>query len=324
MMKAVLFVLAMIVAVTMAAQLSNEQYQFLFTKYVDQYNKQYQTREFFGKFSTFKSNLDLIVAHNAKNLSWKMAVNQFADLSAEEFAAQFTGLNTNLGQEYAMSQLQAPVHGLRASEVDWVAKGVVNGIKNQASCGSCWAFAAISPLESRAAIDGQKLVDLSEQQLVDCSGSTGNNGCNGGLMSNAYEYLKKAGGSCLTSDYPYTAKDGSCKSCTPAVKVTGYKSIAKGDAAHIEALQSGPISVAIAASSSAFQFYSSGVLTSCSDRSINHGVTLTGYKVIDGKEAYVLRNSWGASWGNQGYMYIATGGDLCGLTTSSFDAYPLV
>ena len=135
MMKAVLFVLAMIVAVTMAAQLSNEQYQFLFTKYVDQYNKQYQTREFFTKFSTFKSNLDLIVAHNAKNLSWKMAVNQFADLSAEEFAAQFTGLNTNLGQEYAMSQLQAPVRGLRASEVDWVAKGVVNGIKNQASCG---------------------------------------------------------------------------------------------------------------------------------------------------------------------------------------------
>ena len=136
MMKAVLFVLAMIVAVTMAAQLSNEQYQFLFTKYVDQYNKQYQTREFFDKFSTFKSNLDLIVAHNAKNLSWKMAVNQFADLSAEEFAAQFTGLNTNLGQEYAMSQLQAPVSkNFRYSEVDWVEKGLVNPIKNQASCG---------------------------------------------------------------------------------------------------------------------------------------------------------------------------------------------
>lgn len=188
--------------------------------------------------------------------------------------------------------------------------------------GSCWAFAAVSPLESRAAIAGSPLVALSEQHLVDCSGSTGNNGCNGGLMTNAYDFYIRNKGACAEVDYPYTGRDGTCRECDPVVKVKGYKTIANGDIAHIEALQTGPISVAIAASSSAFQFYSSGVLTACSDRSINHGVVLTGYKDIDGTPAYVLRNSWGASWGNQGYMYIATGKDLCGLTTSFFDVFP--
>eukprot|EP00461_Guttulinopsis_vulgaris_P002944 UN02945 len=251
-----------------------------------------------------------------------MAVNEFADMSAEEFAAKMTGLNPNLGQEYALSQLQAPVLGLKASPIDWVEKGVVNPVKNQASCGSCWAFATTAPLESRVAINGGKLYDLSEQQLVDCSGSTGNSGCNGGLMSNGYEYIKKAGGMCLTSEYPYTAKDGSCKSCSAVVSVSGYQTVATNDDAHIEALQSGPVGVALAASSSAFQFYSSGILTSCTDRSINHGVTLVAYGVEGGVEYYTIRNSWGASWGDKGYIKIAARNKNCGLTTSTFDVFP--
>jgi len=309
----------------MAAQLSNQQYQFLFTKYVEQYQKSYQTNDFFGKFETFKSNLDIIVAHNAKNLPYKLAVNQFADMSASEFAATMTGLNTNLAMPYAMEQLNAPVVGLTAEPIDWVAKGKVNAVKNQASCGSCWAFASTAPLESRYSIEKGSLYDLSEQQLVDCSGSTGNNGCNGGLMSNAYEYLKKAGGSCLSVDYPYTAKDESCKTtCAAKVEVTGYKTVATNDDAHIEALQSGPVAVALAASSSAFQFYSSGILTACTDRSINHGVTMVAYGVEGNTEYYTIRNSWGASWGDAGYIKIAARNKLCGLTTSTFDAYPLL
>lgn len=137
-MKTVLFLLALLIATAFAASLTNEQYQFLFTRYIEQYNKQYHTREFFSKYATFKTNLDLIVAHNAKNLPWKMAVNQFADMSAAEFAATMTGLNVNLGQEYAMSQLQAPTNGLRSTEnawVDWVEEKMVLPVKNQASCG---------------------------------------------------------------------------------------------------------------------------------------------------------------------------------------------
>lgn len=142
-------------------------------------------------------------------------------------------------------------------------------------------------------------------------------------MADGIEYLAKNGGACTTQDYPYTARDGSCKkTCTPVVKPTGYKHLATTDAAHIEALQSGPISVAVAASSSAFQFYSSGVLTRCTDQNLNHGVTLVGFVTVEGTQAYILRNSWGTSWGSKGYMYIKAGEKLCGLTTTDDDGYP--
>lgn len=146
-------------------------------------------------------------------------------------------------------------------------------------------------------------------------------------MSNSYEFLRKAGGACLSQDYPYTAKDeGKCQKCTPVVQVTGYHSIARGDDAHIEALQSGPIAVAVAANSAAFQFYSSGVLTECSDREISHAVVLVAYEKDPqtGQETYILRNSWGKTWGNGGNMRIAVGKELCGLGTSPFDTYPLL
>jgi cathepsin L len=118
-----------------------------------------------------------------------------------------------------------------------------------------WAFSTIQSLEAANAIATGKLLDLSEQQLVDCSGSTGNEGCNGGLMDNAFDYLISAGGACLTSDYEYTARDGTCKKCTPAVKVKGYTQAGSGNAALSQTLQQGPIAVALSATSK-FQFYS--------------------------------------------------------------------
>ena len=325
-MKAVLFILAIICTAAFARTLTANQYEFLFTRFVEQYDKKYETNNFFARFNIFKSNLDMILAHNAKNLSWTMAVNQFADYTTEEFEAMM-GLNNVVEAPFAHSLLTAPVKNIKIAEsIDWRAKNVVNPVKNQASCGSCWAFSAVSGIESSIAIKTGQLHDLSEQQLVDCSGSYGNHGCNGGLMSSAYEYVKAAGGVCATSDYAYTARDESCKdsSCKKIATVTGYKFIANGDQAHLEALQDQPIPVAIAASSSAFQFYNSGILTQCSDRSVNHAVNLVGYGVEGGVQYYILRNSWGTSWGDAGYMKIATGNNLCGLTTSRFDCFPTV
>eukprot|EP00461_Guttulinopsis_vulgaris_P004541 UN04543 len=333
-MKFILFVLAMIVAAAVAATLSAEQQQFLFTKYVEQYNKNYETKDFFAKFETFKSNLDLIVAHNAKNLPWKMAVNQFADLSAEEFAAShlhglkttntnsdlaaLTGMNIDVPRVSSASPVpKTPIVG--DGFKDWSA--YVGPVKNQASCGSCWAFSATGTLEAHLKIQTGKSYDLAEQQLVDCSGSYGNEGCSGGLMDLSYEYMmNKNTGACQTADYPYTARDGSCKACTPVANVKGYYKIPTSEQGHIEAIQSGPTAITLAASSSAFQFYSSGVLTKCSDSNINHALISTAYINDDTYgPVWKIRNSWGASWGNGGYIYIQAGKQLCGFTTSNWD-----
>lgn len=324
-MKAVLFVIACLIAAAVAAPLSDSQYQFLFTKFIEQYNKQYEINDFFTKFNTFKSNLDLIVAHNAQQSSYKMGVNQFTDYTKAEFESMM-GLRTQQQAPFAAKQLEAKTTGLFNvnGEIDWRSK--MTPVKNQASCGSCWAFSAMASLEFEVAKATGKIVDLSEQQLVDCSGSYGNNGCNGGLMSNAFEYLAANGGACLQTDYPggYTAKDGKCQQCPPTIKVTGYKSVPTTPEGHLEILQERVISVALAASSQAFQFYKSGVVDNCTDRSINHGVALVGYGTESGTDYWLLRNSWGASWGDAGFIKLAYKGTQCGLTTSRFDVFATI
>lgn len=146
-------------------------------------------------------------------------------------------------------------------------------------------------------------------------------------MSNAYEYYRNKAGACKQEDYKYTAKDQSCKTCTAVegFKVTGYKAVARGDDAHVEQIldKKTVVGVALAASSSAFQFYKSGVVTGCNDRGINHGVTLVGTGNLGGENFYLIRNSWGANWGDNGHIRLGAGGQ-CGLTTSSFDVFPVV
>ena len=322
-MKAVLFIIACLIAAIVATPLTETQSQFLFTKFVEQYNKQYETREFFTKYQTFKNNLGLIVAHNAKESSFKMAVNKFADMTPEEFG-KLMGLRTNIAQPTALAALQMPVTGVEVSPIDWRTKNVVNPVKDQGQCGSCWAFSTMSILESRSAIATGKLYDLAEQQLVDCAGSAGNYGCNGGLMTSGYEYLIKNKGACLTKDYPYTATDGKCKHCTPEVTLKSYKTIAPTQQAHQEALQTGPVAIALAASSAAFQFYTSGVLTDCTDTEIDHAVSLVGWAASGNTKYWIVRNSWGPSWGSSGYINIAFANNPCAITTCTFDAIPVV
>lgn len=252
-MKFAVLTVAALIASAAAAPLTEEQYQFLFSKFSQQFNKQYEVENVFSKYQTFKNNVDLIVAHNASGQSYSMEVNKFADLTTAEFN-QFMGLKV-VGQAPAANlDMSNPCTKSQGFEkIDWVAAGVIAAPKDQGQCGSCWAFATTGALEPaiRIARKADISLDLSEQALVDCSSSYGNEGCNGGLMSSAYQYIVSVGGLPNTKDYKYTGRDGTCKKDAPINPVSklsgqGYVDVPTGDAGHIEALKKGPVAVALA------------------------------------------------------------------------------
>jgi len=267
------------------------------------------------RFDTFRQNAAKVVAHNAKGLSWTMALNEFADLTSDEFAAKYIGgFRPQVGpKNYELSHLRSVDV---PSSIDWSTKGAVTPIKNQGQCGSCWAFSTTGSTEGVNFIATNKLVSLSEQQLVDCSGSYGNQGCNGGLMDNAFQYIIHNGGLCTEEAYPYEGADGTCKSstCTSAVTISGYKDVPQdSDSAMMSAVAQNPVSVAIEADQSAFQFYAGGVLTSnACGTALDHGVLVVGYGSESGSDYYKVKNSWGASWGLKGYVLLGRGASYNG------------
>jgi len=197
--------------------------------------------------------------------------------------------------------------------VDWRAKGAVTPVKNQGSCGSCWAFSATGAIESWNFLSGTKqLIPLAEQQLVDCcrgSACGGSSGCNGGEETDAIIWVSKSGGQCKGTDYPYTAKDGSCKkTCTPAAKPNGAKRIT-GEADLIKGITMLPNTVAVDAGGRAWQSYKGGVFDVQCGKQLNHAILAVGYT----DQYYIVKNSWGTSWGAQGYVFMIRGKNLCGL-----------
>jgi len=316
-MKAVFFI-ALVALALASATLSESQYEFLFTRFVDQYSKNYEVSTFFAKYNTFKSNLNQVLAHNAQGKSFTLAINEFGDLSQAEFKAKYLKLKP-LNNYYAKSFMQADLSGVQvpnADSFDWRNVGAVTPVKNQGQCGSCWAFSATGSIEGAWFTKTKKLVSVSEQQLVDCSGSAGNYGCNGGLMDLAFEWIIQNGGICSEQDYPYTARDQACKkTCTPAVKLSGYKSTSPGDEGDLlKAVNLVPVSVAIEADQMVFQFYSGGILDdqSCGTQ-LDHGVLAVGYGSENGKPYWSVKNSWGTSWGEAGYIRMARGSNMCGI-----------
>lgn len=256
----------------------------------------------------YNVNVAKIDAHNAKNLSYSMTVNGFADLMEDEFVAQYTGLlatppslsDVNLGTLLEVASLD--------DEVDWVKNGVVNPIKNQGQCGSCWAFSTVGTLESAYKISTGKLYSLAEQQLVDCD--TSDDGCSGGWPHTAYDRYYSNVGVCSESSYQYTARDGSCRasSCDVVLArgtVTGHQNVGRTSSALKSALSSQPVSVTVNAAQ--LQFASSGVVTGPCSGEINHAVIAVGYGT-DGLDYFKIRNSWGTSWGEAGYIRLAQSG----------------
>jgi len=237
-------------------------------------------------------------------------MNKFGDLTSEEFRNLFLGTKINASNHIQRGDIHEhnPLFAL-ADDVDWRTKGAVTGVKNQGQCGSCWAFSTTGSLEGAWFIKQGKLVSLSEQNLVDCSGSYGNYGCNGGLMDSAFDYIIANKGIDTQDSYKYTAKDGTCKfnKATIGATMTTYTDVtSQSEPALQSAIMKQPVSVAIDASHSSFQFYSSGVYyeSRCSPTQLDHGVTAVGYG-NSGSDYYIVKNSWGTDWGMQGYILMS-------------------
>jgi C1A family cysteine protease len=298
-----------------------------FAVWAQQHGKVYAPTERDYRQSVYHWNLHKIKAHNEANFSWYMGVNQFADLTAEEFGSRFMGSKFN--QTRSRKNLRVEATTLPTS-VDWTLKGAVTDVKDQAQCGSCWAFSTTGSVESAWFLSNGTLVALSEQQLVDCSTAEGNQGCNGGLMDYAFEYIIKNKGITPEEAYPYTATGpNTCKTGLPvAATISKYVDVpVNSETALMTAIAQQPVSVAVEADQSVFQLYAGGVMDSACGTQLDHGVLAVGYGTEGGKDYYKVKNSWGADWGVKGYILLGRGAKFnpsgqCGIQMAA--SYPVV
>lgn len=317
-MKAIFFVLF---AVALSVNLRNSE----FTSYMSKYGKTYAApEEARYRLRVFNDNLLKIKEHNAKNLPWTLGVNKFADVSAEEFAYKFCGCAKD---PKTRGTRQTTLVGDVPARVDWREQGAVTPVKNQGMCGSCWAFSTTGTTEGAYFLKTGNLVSLSEQQLVDCARDPEyeNFGCRGGWPWSAVDYVTKHG-LCTEEDYPYKGVDAECKesSCKVAVQSVDKVQLPVGDEDSLAvAVSKTPVSIVLDAT--AMQLYDKGIITRCSE-SINHAVLAVGYDkdAETGLKYWIIKNSWGADWGEEGYCRIEKdvgGMGRCALTYSS--VYPV-
>jgi len=325
-MTALLFV----ASCTLAA---GKDYTAAFSAWKQEHGKDYTSAAAEVKaFKTFTEHEDKITTHNAQpGVSFLLGHNEFSDLTTDEFFADRLGYNASLARERVRNtaaHVSVPKDQLDSS-VDWVTKGAVTAIKNQGTCGSCWSFSATGAIEGALQIATGKLVSLSEEDLVQCD-TDKDNGCQGGLMDNAFDFVKK-NGIASESSYSYTSGTGIRGLCdakkekVSVASVSGHTDVPTDDEdALLSAVAKGPVSVAIEADKSAFQLYKSGVLDSfLCGKQLDHGVLVVGYGQDTGlfkKQYWKVKNSWGATWGESGYIRMVRGKNMCGIATQA--SYP--
>ena len=284
-----------------------------FTNFQDRFSKRYENiQEMETRFQIFRTNLRNIILHNLDNTqNFTMGINQFTDLTPQEFKDQYVGgLKTEVGS-YGCKSFSSSASGAPSS-VDWRNKGVVNPVRDQGQCGSCWAFATTANAESVWAISSGKLLDLSEEFLVECATGAGyfNMGCNGGQPDSAFKYMIN-NGQCTESSYPYkagtTKTAGTCQKCTSAgASFSGCYDVASKDQVSLmAAVAKHPVVIAIEADTRYFQSYSGGILDSPNcGTTLDHAVEIIGYGTENGVDYWNVRNSWGSSWGENGYFRV--------------------
>jgi len=316
-----------LIASSLSYQITSDEEIFQqFQTFMTEFKKSYSTiEEFKERFEIFKQNyvkLDLTNSYLSKadGTSYDMGITQFFDLTPEEFSKTYLNLNIETLDRLKASKATHLKPHYRLGEApeswDWREKGAVTPVKNQGSCGSCWAFSAIGNIESRYIIKNNKTLEFSEQQLVDCDKV--DQGCNGGLMEDAFKYLENQG---LMSeqDYTYTGRSGQCKfdSSKVQTKVTGFNFAPQNESQIKQLLyENGPFAIAINATP--LQFYFGGIFNPwfewiCNPKGLNHGVLLVGYGVENGKSYWIVKNSWGSYWGEHGYFRLIAGKGACGV-----------
>jgi len=309
-----------------AAPFLEAEYQHMFTKWMSQYEKNYDMEAFFQRYSIFKENLNWIAENNAKNLTYTVGLNKFADLTSKEFAGK-NGLikSSTPPLETAPSHLESKVGGGYPNDFDWRTDGAVLIPRDQGQCGSCYAFSAVAAAESHWGIQRGMMYGLSEQELVDCSQSEGNQGCVGGQPDNSLHYMIKHG-IAKKGIYPYTGSVGGCQSslARSPVQIRAIQGLGlNNEAGMLAAVNIGPLIIQVAAGEKVFQFYTGGVLddTACGT-TIDHAVNVIGYGTASGVPYWTVRNSWGTGWGESGYIRIVRNKNMC--QVGYIPAYPLV
>jgi len=293
-----------------------------FHKWMKEHEKFYETTEEKSKrILIWAKNHQLIEKHNNQlpPPNFVLGHNHFSDLTNDEYQA-VNKLDVNSpGISYGdnMPKIEAVEEDEESmsrilkdlpKEVNWVEKGAVTSVKNQKKCGACWAFSAVAAMEGALQIKTGKLVNLSEQQLVDCD-TAKEKGCSGGMMDTAFQYEMSKGGLCKYDDYPYVAKKGTCGKCdiVEGTHVTSFVDATKSEAGLMLAISIQPTAVAIKASQLFFQFYKSGVFDHLCFPKVNHGVLAAGYGTDEksGLDYWLVKNSWSDKWGDKGYIKIA-------------------
>merc|ERR1712045_518900 len=289
------------------------------------YERNYlSTPEHDNRKNVFISNLKLIQKHNAEHAlglhTFALGVNKFADLTSEEFVSTYNGYQAEAFE--GLPKVNIESIGDEPESVDWRDEGYVTPVKDQGQCGSCWAFSTTGSMEGALMKANGELVSLSEQNLVDCDPV--DSGCNGGLMENAFAWMMKNGGINTEEDYPYEARDKSCRfdENKPTYTISAFHEIKEQDEDDLteKIATEGPISVAIDAGKFSFQLYHSGVYyePACSSTRLNHGVLAFGYGNESGDDFYWVKNSWGTGWGDNGYIKMSRGrNNNCGIATDA-------
>jgi xylem cysteine proteinase len=305
-----------------------------FPEWMEEQGKSYATvEEERYRELVFIKNKFLIDERNQKRSHITLGLNQFADVHPLEFGAR---LGYQPTEKMLRGSHAAPIsynQGPLPSNVDWVAKGAVTPVKNQGQCGSCWSFSSTGAVEGAWFLHTGDLVSLSEQQLVDCSGPEGNQGCNGGMMDQAFEYIIKNGGLCSEAAYPYISASGTsnstCHVCEAIAHISSYVDVQpKNETALMAAVAQQPVSVAVEADGLDWQFYMGGVVTDACGTNLDHGVLVVGYgtDAVAG-DYWTIKNSWGPTWGEQGYIRLGRGSKFapageCGILSDP--SYPVV